>query len=91
MVATQESYFKDNNLMDIHLLSTYGFDDGDMEAIRNVEGIKGIYPTYSKDVFVKNDRNANPFPNSIPLTAPILSIAFASSASSLSKTGSPSP
>lgn len=59
MLATQESYFKDNNLMDIHLLSTYGFDDGDMEAIRNVEGIKGIYPTYSKDVFVKNDRNAN--------------------------------
>lgn len=59
MLATQESYFKDNNLMDIHLLSTYGFDDGDMEAIRNVEGIKGIYPTYSKDVFVRNDRNAN--------------------------------
>lgn len=59
MLATQESYFKDNNLMDIHLLSTYGFDDGDMKAIRNVEGIKGIYPTYSKDVFVKNDKNAN--------------------------------
>lgn len=59
MLATQESYFKDNNLMDIHLLSTYGFDDGDMKAIRNVEGIKGIYPTYSKDVFVKNDKNTN--------------------------------
>lgn len=59
MLATQESYFKDNNLMDIHLLSTYGFDEGDMKAIRNVEGIKGIYPTYSKDVFVKNDKNTN--------------------------------
>ena len=34
---------------------------------------------------------ANPAPNSIPFTAPIESIAFASSASSLSKTGSPSP
>ena len=59
MLATQEAYFRDNNLMDIHLLSTYGFDDGDMDAIRKVEGIRGIYPTYSKDVFVKNDRNAN--------------------------------
>ena len=59
MLATQESYFRDNNLMDIHLLSTYGFDDGDIEAIRAVDGIRGIYPTYSKDVFVKNDRNAN--------------------------------
>lgn len=59
MLATQEAYFHDNNLMDIHLLSTYGFDEGDMDAIRAVDGIRGIYPTYSKDVFVKNDRNAN--------------------------------
>ena len=59
MLATQEAYFRDNNLMDIHLLSTYGFDEGDMDAIRAVDGIRGIYPTYSKDVFVKNDRNAN--------------------------------
>lgn len=59
MLATQESYFRDNNLMDIHLLSTYGFDDGDIDAIRAVDGVRGIYPTYSKDVFVKNDRNAN--------------------------------
>ena len=59
MLATQESYFRDNNLMDIHMLSTYGFDDGDIEAIRAVDGIRGIYPTYSKDVFVENDRNSN--------------------------------
>ena len=59
MLATQEAYFRDNNLMDIHLLSTYGFDEGDMDAIRAVGGIRGIYPTYSKDVFVNNDRNAN--------------------------------
>lgn len=59
MLATQEAYFRDNNLMDIHMLSTYGFDDGDIEAIRAVDGIRGIYPTYSKDVFVENDRNSN--------------------------------
>lgn len=59
MLATQESYFHDNNLMDIHMLSTYGFDNGDIEAIRAVDGIRGIYPTYSKDVFVENDRNSN--------------------------------
>ena len=59
MLETQKEYFHDNNLMDIHLLSTYGFDDGDMEAIRAVDGIRGIYPTYSKDVFVENENNAS--------------------------------
>ena len=34
---------------------------------------------------------SKPSPNSTPFTAPILMTAFASSASSLSKTGSPSP
>ena len=59
MLATQEKYFNDQNLMDIRLVSTYGFSDKDMEAIRNTEGIRGIYPTYSKDAFVENDKGAN--------------------------------
>ena len=79
MLATQEAYFRDNNLMDIHLLSTYGFDEGDMDAIRAVDGIRGIYPTYSKDVFVKNDRNAN-------LIAKMIAIPDATTAAYADKT-----
>ena len=38
-----------------------------------------------------DDATSNPAPNSIPLTAPILIIAWERTASALSKTGSPSP
>lgn len=59
MLATQQQYFMDQNLMDIRLVSTYGFSDKDMEAIRAMDGLRGIYPTYSKDVFVENNNNTN--------------------------------
>lgn len=59
MLATQEQYFKDNNLMDIRLVSTYGFDEGDIAAIKEIDGIRGIYPTYSKDAFVETEDNSS--------------------------------
>ncbi len=59
MLATQEKYFADQNLMDIRLVSTYGFSENDINAIRSMDGIRGIYPTYSKDVFVENDSNTS--------------------------------
>ncbi len=59
MLATQQKYFSDQNLMDIRLVSTYGFNENDIDAIRGMDGINGIYPTYSKDVFVENDDNTS--------------------------------
>ncbi|HQQ88727.1 MAG TPA: hypothetical protein PLU82_00685 [Oscillospiraceae bacterium] len=59
MLATGDEYFAGQNLLDIRLVSTYGFNENDMEAIRGVAGIRSILPSYSKDVFVKNDGNAN--------------------------------
>ncbi len=56
MLITQEHYFEESNLMDIRLVSTYGFDEDDIEAIESTSGIKDIYPTYSKDAFIKNDQ-----------------------------------
>jgi len=58
MLVTQDNYFRDQNLMDIRLVSTYGFSEKDIEAIEETEGIRDIYPSYSKDVFVENEENA---------------------------------
>ena len=54
MLITQEHYFEEKNLMDIRLVSTYGFDEDDIEAIEEMEGVRDIYPTYSKDAFIEN-------------------------------------
>ena len=59
MLLTQENYFREQNLMDIRIVSTYGFDENDLSAIENANGVKAVYPTYSKDVFVRNDQNAS--------------------------------
>lgn len=57
MLTTQEHYFENRNLMDIRLVSTYGFDEKDMEAIRETEDIREVYPAYSKDVFIESSEN----------------------------------
>ena len=59
MLLTQENYFRNQNLMDIKIVSTYGFDEKDLEAIKNAEGIREIYPSYTKDVFVANNQNSS--------------------------------
>ena len=59
MMETAEKYYASHDLMDIKLVSTYGFADADIEAIRAVDGVDGILPSYSKDVYVRNDQNAN--------------------------------
>lgn len=60
MRNTAENYFKDLNFMDIRLISTVGFNDDDISAIKGVSGIKGVMPGYSSDASVKhNDQNYN--------------------------------
>ncbi len=59
MLKTMDNYYSEQNLMDIRLVSTYGFNDNDIKAIRDIDGIKSVYPTYSKDVFVINNENLN--------------------------------
>ena len=59
MLETFRNYYAQQELMDIRLVSTYGFDENDIAAIEETDGIKQMYPSYSKDVFVKNDIGAN--------------------------------
>lgn len=49
MKITADKYFDDYNLMDIRLLSTMGFKEQDIEAIKGADGVLGVFPTYSMD------------------------------------------
>lgn len=52
MLETGRNYFNTNNLMDIRLLSTVGFDDDDIEAIRNSESTDEVMPAYFADLII---------------------------------------
>ncbi|MCM0647154.1 FtsX-like permease family protein [Clostridium swellfunianum] len=52
MKITGDKYFDDYRLMDIRLVSTMGFDDKDIEAIKKVDSIEGMLPSYSLDALV---------------------------------------
>lgn len=55
MRATAENYFKSASLMDLEIISTVGFDDGDVEAIRALGGVVNVMPSYSADLIVLED------------------------------------
>lgn len=50
MKHSADKYFDDSNLMDIRLLSTWGITEEDVEAIKKIDGISGVYPTHTMDV-----------------------------------------
>lgn len=52
MKYTADEYFDENNLMDIRVLSTIGLSDDDVEEIRKMEGVLGVYPTHTLDAIV---------------------------------------
>ena len=58
MLVTQDNYFRNSNLMDVKIVSNYGFDENDVTAIEETGEIRDIWATYSKDVFVENDNNS---------------------------------
>lgn len=49
MKYTADAYFDRYNMQDIQLMSTVGFTDEDVAAIRAVEGVDGVHATYSMD------------------------------------------
>jgi putative ABC transport system permease protein len=57
MKITADKYFDEYNFMDIRLISTMGFNDKDIEAIKKVEGLEEISPTYSMDSLVTVNNN----------------------------------
>ena len=51
-----DSYYDDNNLFDIELLSNYGFSEDDKEALKKSDGVKELFASKFKDTYtLKND------------------------------------
>ncbi len=50
MKYTADQYYDDNHMMDIRMLSTMGFVEEDLEALRAVDGVEKVQPAYFLDV-----------------------------------------
>ncbi len=59
MKITMEQYYEQTALSDIHLVSTYGFNENDINAIKGVSGVKDMMPAYSVDAFVDSGDRAD--------------------------------
>lgn len=59
MMLTTEDYFKEYNLSDIHLVSTFGFNEDDLAAIEQIEGVRVMMPSYSAEVFADLGENSD--------------------------------
>ncbi|MBC8536093.1 FtsX-like permease family protein [Feifania hominis] len=55
MKLTADTFFKENNLMDMRLVSTYGFTEDDVQALRSLSVVEGLMPSYSVDAVVTGD------------------------------------
>ncbi len=61
MKYSADKYYKEYNLFDYRLISTIGFDKSDVDAVRDNDGVKGVYPSYSTDVLSKNGTTQSVF------------------------------
>ncbi|MGN1457706.1 MAG: FtsX-like permease family protein, partial [Acutalibacteraceae bacterium] len=55
MIETADRYFVDQNLMDISLMSTVGFDDDDIQDISKLSSVVDVMPSYRADLLVTKD------------------------------------
>lgn len=53
MKYTVSQYYETQRLMDIRLVSTYGFQEADVEAIKSTQGVDSVMPSYSADVIIE--------------------------------------
>lgn len=69
MTQTGDKYYDDCNVMDIRILSTYGFTDEDVQAIKDVDGVIGAMGCNNIDVTGTVNGNDYTFHiNSLPET-----------------------
>ena len=54
MRLSADTYYKQQNLAHYRLVSTFGFNDDDIEALRELEGVT-VYPGYFADTLVEKD------------------------------------
>ena len=55
MKFSADSYFDKQNLMDIKIMSTMGLTKSDIQEIRKIKGIDGVYASHSMDALVHID------------------------------------
>jgi putative ABC transport system permease protein len=60
MKKTADKYYHDQNLMDIHLISTIGFTDEEVLELSELDNILGASGEYSADMYMKTDDGTSP-------------------------------
>ena len=59
MYNLAENYYKEQNLMDYRLVSTVGFDEDDIKAVANTEGVSSVMPSYFCDAQTTAESGGN--------------------------------
>ncbi|MEA4890145.1 MAG: FtsX-like permease family protein [Clostridiaceae bacterium] len=54
MILSANRYYQEHNLSDFRLVSALGFEAGDIERVRETEGVKIVQEGYSKDLFLNS-------------------------------------
>lgn len=57
MMQTTETYLANQNLMDIKILSTFGFNNKDVKKIEKIKGVEAVVPSYSADLILESSEN----------------------------------
>lgn len=56
MRRSVDNYYDESGLMDIRVVSTLGLTGGDVQALREIEGVEAVEPGYTADVLANADR-----------------------------------
>lgn len=56
MKTSADTYFDETNLMDYYIMCNFGLVDDDVEAIRNIEGVTGVFATNTTTVVTSKDK-----------------------------------
>ena len=57
MLDSLDTYYKEQNMYDIQIISTLGLTNEDIEALKKVENVEEVFGTYSNDRLIKlNDK-----------------------------------
>lgn len=57
MTVSADDYYDSHKLFDLRVLSTFGMTDGDVQAISEVEGVSGVYPSKYTDLSMHRGDN----------------------------------
>ncbi|GHV08676.1 hypothetical protein FACS1894217_11500 [Clostridia bacterium] len=61
MLATAEKYYADHHLMDYRILSSVGFDDDDVAALKGLSGVTAVQPAQRVDALVEAAEDGGAF------------------------------